>query len=160
MKSISIWKTTLFSLAAFCLLAIASCNKNDDAAQDRVEPILGTWQLTAATVDPPIDWFGNQASNLYAQLPPCATDDLMVIQRNGAVNFDSGKDKCDPNNPKTAFGKWVLGADEQMLFVTENGHTESWKILELTAQKMSCEYEEKDEDTGLTHTFFVSFTKK
>lgn len=164
MKSITFGKTALFSLAMLSLVFSTSCQKDKDdgpGTPDVAEMISGTWQMTALTVDPAIDWFGTgtQVHNIYAQLPTCVKDDLTVFNKNGTVSFDEGPTKCFPEDPQTTGGTWALSVDQKVLSVTQEGETESWEIGEINTNGMKFEYEETD-DNGLTYTFSVTFAKK
>lgn len=151
------------ALVALTLLSIVftSCEKDKDNKPDNVGLLTGkNWKMTAFTIDPAIDWFGNgtQVTNIYAQLPACAKDDLAVFNKNGTVNFDEGASKCSPNDPQTTSGTWAFNTDKTILSVTTEGETESWKILELKNDKMVIEYQEVED--GITYTLTGTFAKQ
>ena len=159
MNSISF--RSLFSLMGVCVLLLASgCKKDDDEATPDKTKLLtgGSWQLTAMTADPAIDWFGTPVTNVYAQLPACIKDDLTIFKTNGTVNYDEGPSKCNPNDPQTTTGTWAFNTNETILSITTDGETESWDISTLTGETFSAVYQIVQE--GVTYSFTVTFVKK
>ncbi len=157
MKTISL-KTLVVMLGA-CAIFATSCKDDDDATPDKTKQLTGgNWQLSAMTSDPAIDWFGTPVTNVYAQLPVCVKDDLTIFKSNGAVNFDEGTSKCEPNDPQTQTGTWAFNTDQTVLTLTRDGETESWDITELKGDTFKADYKVTEE--GITYTFSVVFVKK
>ena len=101
-------KTLAVLMTALTLLT-TSCKKDDDVAPDKTKILTsGSWQLSAMTVDPAIDWFGTPVTNVYSQLPACVKDDLAIFKTNGNVNYDEGASKCDPNDPQTSVDEMAV----------------------------------------------------
>ncbi len=160
MKTFFRLKTTFLALAVLSI-AFVSCEKDKDNKPDNTELLTGkNWKLTAFTIDPAIDWFGNGTlvTNIYAQLPTCAKDDLATFNKNGTVNFDEGATKCDPNDPQTTSGTWAFNTDKTIISVTTDGETESWKVLELKNDRLVIEYQEVED--GITYTLTGTFAKQ
>lgn len=163
MKTFFHLKTALLALALLSV-AFTSCKKDDkDNEPDKTSLLTDkSWKMTAATVDPAIDWFGSgtKVTNVYAQFPACVKDDLVIFKKNGTVNFDEGATKCEPNDAQTVNALWSLNPAETIISITQTGETESWKILELTNSKLVVEYEEYDEFEGITYTVTITNVKQ
>lgn len=161
MKTVFQFRTMLFALALVGI-AFTGCKKDKDETKADKTSMLAekNWKMTAATIDPAIDWFGNGTlvTNLYAQLPACAKDDLTTFRKNGTVAFDEGATKCEPNDPQTRSGLWNFNTDQTIVSVTEDGETDSWEIIELTKDKLKVDYTIVDE--GLTYTITSTFIKQ
>lgn len=148
-------------MAAFAmgsLLLTTACKKDDNKPSNTQLLTERPWKLTALTSDPAIDWFGASVTNVYAQLPACVKDDISVFKTNGIVNFDEGTSKCDPNDPQTVSGLWTFNTDETILSVTQDGETESWKVLDLKSGSVKVEYAYVFE--GITYTFTATYAKQ
>ena len=114
----------LASVMAILSIALASTScelfdKDDDKDEDSVKAkIVGTWQLKSLTCDPAIDWFGTTVTNVFAQLPACIKDDLVIIQNNNTYLEDEGASKCQNSDPQTVSGTWALNPAQTILSVT------------------------------------------
>ena len=154
----------LASVMAILSIALASTScelfdKDDDKDEDSVKAkIVGTWQLKSLTCDPAIDWFGTTVTNVYAQLPACIKDDLVIIQNNNTYLEDEGTSKCQNSDPQTVSGTWALNPAQTILSVSRDGDTESWNLSNLGKSEFTAEYE--IEDGGLTYTFNAVYVKK
>ncbi len=161
MKTVFQFRTMLFALALVGI-AFTGCKKDKDETKADKTGMLAekNWKMTAATIDPAIDWFGNGTlvTNLYAQLPVCTKDDLTIFRKNGTVAFDEGTAKCEPNDPQTRSGLWSFNTDQTIVSVTDDGETDSWEIIELTKEKLKVDYTIVDE--GLTYTITSTFMKQ
>ncbi len=155
-------KTVLFSIFFLCLIVVGtSCKKDDEDKTPDTRALItgGSWQLKALTVDPAIDWFGMPVNNLYAAFPACLKDDRTIFQVNGAVTFDEGPSRCEPEDPQTTSATWSLSPDRQTVTVTyPEGDVESWSIIELTNQLFIVDYTETIE--GVTYTFSGTYVKQ
>lgn len=156
---------TIFSLAKlaalgmFALLIATGCKKDDKPATDQTALLTGgSWQLSAMTVDPAIDWFGTPVTNVFSQLPACFKDDITIFKSNGTVNYDEGASKCSVNDPQTTSGTWAFNPEQTILSITSDGETTSWDITSLTSSTFKADYEVTEE--GITYTFSVAYTKK
>ena len=158
MKAIS-FRVLVTMLGAVALLSTTSCNNDDDAAPDKAKLLTGgSWQMTAMTVEPAIDWFGTPVKNVFPQLPACVRDDLAIFKTNGTVNYDEGASKCSPNDPQTTTGTWAFNTDQTILSITRDGESESWDITTLTKAEFKADYTVVED--GVTYTFSVIFVKK
>lgn len=160
MKTFFRVKTALVALTVMTI-AFTSCQKDKENKPDNAGLLTEkNWKLSAFTIDPAIDWFGNGTlvTNIYAQLPACAKDDLTIFNKNGVVNFDEGASKCDPNDPQTTTGTWAFNTDKTIISVTTDGSTQSWKVLELKGDRMMIEYQEVED--GITYTLTGTFAKQ
>lgn len=160
MKTFIRVKTALVALAVLSITFV-SCEKDKDNKPDNAGLLTEkNWKISAATIDPAIDWFGNGTlvTNLYAQWDPCSKDDLVIFSKNGTVKFDEGLTKCFPNDPQTVTGLWAFNTDKTVISITQDGDTESWEVVELTKDKMIVEYKEVNE--GITYTITGTFKKQ
>ena len=154
----------LASVMAILSIALASTScelfdKDDDKDDDSVKAkIVGTWQLKSLTCDPAIDWFGTTVTNVYAQLPACIKDDLVIIQNNNTYLEDEGTSKCQNSDPQTVTGTWALNPAQTILSVSRDGDTESWNLSNLGKSEFTAEYE--IEEGGVTYTFKAVYVKK
>jgi len=163
MFTIKTW-SRLASVMAILSIALASTScelfdKDDDDDKDGVKAkIVGTWQLKSLNCDPAIDWFGTTVTNVYAQLPACVKDDLVIIQGNNTYLEDEGNSKCQGSDPQTVSGTWALNPAQTILSVSRDGDTESWSLSNLGKSEFTAEYE--IEDGGVTYTFKAVYVKK
>ena len=145
----------LFLLVALTF-AFGACKKDDNNKSNREQLIEKNWRMTAVTTDPPINFGGIQFSDLYAQFQDCDKDDLLIFKTNGTVNYDEGATKCDPTDPQTTTGVWVLNTDETV--VTVDG--ESWTILEISDNRLKVKYTTDFFGNGVNSTITATFEKK
>ena len=144
----------LLALAAFAMLATASCKKDDDEPEDRTALLVNVnWRMTSLKADPPVIIFGIPISDLYAQFDACDKDDITIFKSDGKVNYDEGATKCDPTDPQTTTGTWVFNTDKTV--ITLDG--ESWTIEELTKSKLRVKYTEDLTGSGVKNTVFATF---
>lgn len=140
-------------------LALASCEKDKEEPINRENFLTqGSWQISALTVDPAIDWFGTQVTNVFAQMPACIKDNLTIFKNNGTTNYDEGPSKCDPNEPQTTTGTWSFNTNQTILSLTTDGETESWELSELTKDHISAQYQIIED--GITYTFLIQLNNK
>jgi len=143
-------KTIIFKLLPLMVvLAMASCKKDDPTTTELLIDSDG-WILVSMTVDPPIvdPISGTSITDFYAQMDACDKDDITIFQDNGTYITDEGATKCDPNDPQTETGTWVLSADEKT--ITIDG--ESWTIESLTKSSMRVTFPFDEPYTGITYT--------
>lgn len=158
MKTISL-KALAAALGIFALALTTGCKKDDDVQPDKIAMLTsGSWKLTAMTVNPAIDWFGEPTTNVFAKMPTCLKDDLTIFKSNGTITYDEGPSKCDPSDPQTSTGTWKVNDKQTILTVIADGETNVWDISSLTNDVFKAEYEIEEE--GETYTFTVSFSKK
>ena len=149
-------------LFSFVLLAIVfgACKKDPVVPQPEELLTNKSWIMTSMTVDPAIDWFGTgvKVSNIYAQLPSCAKDDLLLFEKNNLVKFDEGGTRCSTADPQTVTGSWTLSADKKTITVVEDGEAESWSIQTLTASDLALTFQV--EDGGIAYTLSIGYHKQ
>lgn len=161
MKTAFQFKGILFALALVAV-AFTGCKEDkDDTKADKTGMLVEKqWQLTAMTIDPAIDWFGNGTlvTNIFAQLPACAKDDVTIFRKNGTVAFDEGGSKCATNDPQTRSGLWTFDPNQTVISITEDGETDSWNILDFGNDRIKVEFTVEDE--GITYTLTSTYTTK
>lgn len=74
------------------------------------------WKLTAATVNPAFDYFGDkrQITNIYAGLAPCTLDDLYRYEKPNLFTITDGIIIC-PGNSQAGIFKWILSPNDSAL---------------------------------------------
>lgn len=163
MKTVFQLKTMIFAVALLGI-AFTGCKEDkEDTKADKTNQLVDKqWKATAITVDPAIDLFGTGTpiTNIYAQLPACSKDDLTVFRKNGTVAFDEGGSKCSNNDPQTVSGLWSFNTDQTVISITQDGETESWKILEFTNDRIKVEFTVDDDESGLTYTITSIYAKQ
>ena len=139
----------------FLLLAFASCKKDSLSKTDLLTDADG-WKMVSLTTDPAIvdPFTGTQITDLYAQFDACDKDDITTFSANGTFVSDEGATKCDPSDPQTTSGTWLLSADEKT--ITIDG--ESWTISELSKSTLRVTYPWVDNSSGITYTWTATFT--
>jgi hypothetical protein len=142
----------LFAATVLVASLFTSCKKDED----RTALLVGkNWKLSALTVDPAIDFFGVQISDLYAQFETCDKDDILTFEAGGTLTFDEGASKCDSSEPQTIAGTWAFNTDETIL--TVDGI--DWKIKSISGSKLVVSYEEDLLGTGVKNTITGTYTK-
>ncbi|WP_448530035.1 hypothetical protein [Raineya sp.] len=146
--------STLF-LALLILGGFSACKKKtkDPSPQEK---ILGKWRMTAWTL---------RASNsttvfdLYAITEPCEKDNYLEYKNGGVIVQNEGATKCSPSDPQEETGSYSLSADGKTLTITFGGNTTNFEVLELTTTTKKLKTTEVDNNTGITYTMEVSFSK-
>jgi hypothetical protein len=138
-------------LTLVAIFALASCSKDDDPSTVELLKSDKGWILTALVTDPAYDIFGTQVTDLYAQFEACAKDDLYFFQDDNKYLFDEGATKCDPTDPQTDTGTWLLSTDEKVM--TVDG--ESWDIIEINKNTLKVKYVYSE--GGLNYTWTSTF---
>lgn len=162
MKTITRMKYVMFPLALAGLLFTTACNKDDENATPDKTGLLTahSWVIQDLTVSPAYDWFGdgNPITDIYSLFPVCALDDFTTFQTDGKAIFNEGAKKCFSEDPQTRTGSWAWQDNETAIAVTENGETEKWKLVKLTATELAAEFTVTED--GVAYTFTSSYKKK
>jgi hypothetical protein len=157
-------------------LMVTSCKKDEEAtattptttpAPTKTELLTGkNWKVTAATVDPAIDWNGNGTlvTDVYSQLEPCDQDDLTKFNTNFTVTEDEGAIKCDPAAPQTTNNAtWAWNTNETILTIDDDGTgpliADSFNVLELTATTFRAKQTLTGGDST-NYVFTITWTKQ
>lgn len=147
-------------LLAFPLL-MTQCSKdddNDDNNQTPSELIIGSWQVTADVVSPPIDLGGGPVSDLYAILDPCDKDDLYIIKANGVGEFNEGASKCDPADPQSEPFSWSLQSNGTVLVISDGSTSVNFQVAQLNQTTMKLVITENI--LGTTYTETITYTRR
>lgn len=155
-------------------LVVTGCKKDEEAAATttptptptKTELLTGkNWKITAATIDPAIDWNdnGTLVTDIYAQLAPCEQDDLTKFNTNFTVTEDEGAIKCDSLAPQTTnTAIWAWSTNETVLTIDNDGTgpntPDSLDVLELTATKFKAN-QTLTLDT-VNYVFTITLTKQ
>ncbi len=154
-------------LLAFTMLLLGSCAKETvyiDPAADQSFSLGGTsWNLVAATS---YFYFGQEKfdMDLYALMPTCAKDDLMIFNKDNTIIGSYGSLRC--GNESTAypdFGTWKLSSDKKTLEISSRAFnvvgTDMLKceVLALNENNLQIRYETTA--NGLTSTTTSSYKR-
>lgn len=127
MKNLSLLSILAFAVGIFVL---ASCKKDDDSPKDLLTG-QSCWKVV------------KQESRLSATDPweaevvePCSADDCLNFSDDGNFSSDEGATKCDPSDPETTTGTYVLSEDGKTLTLTEDGISLPFVVTELTSTKL------------------------
>jgi len=142
-------------LSVFCFsILFTSCQKVDEPIIEltNADLILGTWKMTAATIDPPQFTTG---SDFMATLDECETDNTFLYEEGTSLKVDEGVSKCNSGDLQTQVGTYVFNPDETILSTTINGEQLSSDIIEITESELifSRIVEFNNSDVTLTFTF-------
>ncbi len=163
----------IFTTAGFCFLLIGSvlltsCKKDEDEPAPEPAPIPLTntqkltgknFKLTAMTVNPGINLGTVVITDIYAQIPSCAQDDLMNFNSNGTYTDDEAASKCDPADPQTTTGTWVWNTNETVLTITETGSSPT-SLTVITNDGTTLKGTMSEVDNGTTYVYTITYTKQ
>lgn len=158
--------TTVRLLLLIPLVTLISCGKDDNPGPPVPAPTKTqllterTWRLTDYTADPAYPVNGNPTTNLFAQLPQCAIDNIYIYtavnstDTTGVAKHDEGLTKCQSTQPQTIIGSWSFNPDYSKFRETFNGQTGEANILELTSTtfKVSTQVTENNVTYTMTQT--------
>lgn len=126
---------SLLLLLAVASLSIVACKDDEKSNADKLTA-ASCWKLskTEGYVAATDTWTNTPIDD-------CSKDDCIVFNSIGTVTFDEGATKCDPADPQTGSGTWVLSADGTTLTVIDNGGASSFSgtITEFTDSKLVVE---------------------
>lgn len=149
-------KTLLVALFAFPL--VVACKKEEEKPKSRTELLTEkNWQVRAATSDPALPLGGTLVTDVYAQLPACAKDDIERFDKPNIYKDDQGSNRCDPSAPQTATGTWVISPDDSRITITESAGSYSYEILELNDNTLKVRY--PTVLNGITYNITATYNK-
>ncbi|MCB0519213.1 MAG: lipocalin family protein [Lewinellaceae bacterium] len=128
-------KNYFLYLAAIAVVSFASCSKDDASVADLLKSDKG-WVLKSLVSDPAINILGVQVTDVFAQYDNCFKDDITFFKDDNKVVFDEGATKCDPSDPQTTSGTWLLSSDEKVLTVDDD----SQDILEISNSTLKVKF--------------------
>lgn len=136
------------------LLFLSSCSEN----KSNSELILGDWQVTALTVDPPQIENGVVITDLYAQMEDCDKDNYYSFNSNNTYKFDQGTIICDSLEPQNISGNWNFLNDETELQLIYQSDTILYTLIDLDEELLKMSYSGRDSN-NILHTLTVTFEK-
>ncbi|RYF84806.1 MAG: hypothetical protein EON98_08220 [Chitinophagaceae bacterium] len=100
-------RTTIF---AFCMIVMGCSGK----AQSANAIVNHKWILVSAKTAEPTDLNnrGSKSTDLFAQYPPCSTDDIYHFKEKGVFVSDENKDICQL--PATHTGSWKISGKDSI----------------------------------------------
>jgi hypothetical protein len=161
-------KKTIYLLGIILMSSVMlnSCKKKSDddstPTPAKSELIVGTWVMSAMTIDPPIDFFGTPISDLYALFDACEKDDEYTMNKDKSYVFTSGTLKCDPSEPDIQDeGTWSLNADNTVLTtISSSGGTDQVNVKSLSSSTAVFTFTELDSASNVTYTYTQTLKKK
>ena len=130
---------TIFGLSLFSILLLASCAKEKDEPQKKLDDYellwLAPWKMNSVTVDPGLD-FGNGVivRDFFAQLEACQKDNIKKYESLYVIH-DEGVLKCDPNHPQSESFLWTFSEDTRELTELTSPPTK-YNIIKLTETEL------------------------
>lgn len=120
-------KQILFYLL-FLTTILFACKKDPADSRSSLLTDADCWALTK------VEFFDSTAQAWKSfSLDDCLTENCWRYHEDGTLTFDNGAQKCDPSEPQTAAGTWVVSQNGKTLELTLSGYgSESYEILELT----------------------------
>ena len=109
-------------------------------SQTKTEMLTGKdWKLTAATVNPAYDYFGQQRriNDIYASLAPCVKDDIFRYETPNVFIISDGQMPCGGIVTAGTF-KWAFNNDETSLtqLFNSNAPDKTYTIEALSSDKL------------------------
>ena len=146
------------ALAASLLLM--SCEKNPTGPASVKDLLVDkNWKWISATINPGINVSGVVVTDWYAQMGQCAKDGTTRFSANGTYTDDEGPTKCDPADPQTVSGTWVLNPGETILTMTVTGGApQSSDIESLTATSAVLSITTSNWSDGLSRKMTIGLT--
>ena len=90
-------------------LTLSCLKSKDDETTHNYHPIVGTWNMVACSVSPPIDFY-------YDNLRPCQKDDLETFYSDYSYLYDEGPTKCNWSDPQIPLkGSWSVSGNKLLL---------------------------------------------
>jgi hypothetical protein len=122
---------SLLTLMAFVagIFVLASCKK-DDSPKDLLTG-QSCWKIVKqeSRADATAAWATDVAES-------CTADDCTSFTTDGKTSTDEGATKCEPTDPQSSTGTYVLSEDGKTLTVTEDGFSLPFVVEELTSKKL------------------------
>mgnify|MGYP006995651492 FL=1 len=119
---------TLSLLTLIVVIMMSSCKKDDETKTDVEYLSVGNWKTTACTVNPGIEMEdGTIITDIYNStragigIPECSKDNLNSFIIDGEYIVDEGAMKCEPDDPQTISGTWILSVDGKTITITYDG---------------------------------------
>ena len=144
-------------LSIFCFsILFTSCKKDEPVIElTNADLILGTWSMTAATIDPPQFTTGD---DYYATLSDCEKDNSFTYEEGTTMKIDEGATKCNANTLQTQVGTYAFNPAETILSTNINGEELSMDIIEMSNSEMITSRKETSNNQEVTLTF--TYTKQ
>ncbi|MFN0215458.1 MAG: lipocalin family protein [Saprospiraceae bacterium] len=126
MKNLSFLTILAFSAGIFVL---ASCKK-DDSSKDLLTG-QSCWKIVKqeSRIDSSDPWTTDVTES-------CIADNCLSFSADGKTSTDEGATKCDPADPQTLAGTYVLSEDGKTLTITQDGFSLPFVVEELTSSKL------------------------
>lgn len=109
------------------VFAFSSCKKDDSPADLLTGP--SCWKTVKSEIR------DSGSTTWVDDSDACSTDDCSSFS-NGTYSFDEGATKCDPSDPQSSTGTYVLSDDGKTLTVSEGGFSLPFTVEELTSKKL------------------------
>jgi Tol biopolymer transport system component len=131
---------SFISIFTICLIT-ESCKKNDAP----VNSIVGKWKTTGYTYD---------GKDLYGTLRACETDNIITFTSDQKVIVDEGPTKCDPSDPQTTSGTYLLSNDNKTVTISQDGSSSTvFNIITLNSTTLTIHDPDAKEVTTLTRIY-------
>ncbi|MPR36133.1 hypothetical protein [Salmonirosea aquatica] len=150
---------SLGALLFVSLLTLNACktDKSEVKPDDGVPVFVDKkWATVSSTVSPKIDLDGDGTpdEDLFAPVPDCEKDDMILMQRDGKYFLDNGEKKCNATDPASEqLGTWKYTAATKTILISDTeGNEQHWLVLESTATRLKMQNTTAIQDTNYTLT--------
>ena len=124
------------------ILSLGSCKKDKSEVDPDGTPVFvdKKWATVSSTVSPKIDIDGDGTpdEDLFAPVPECEKDDMILMQRDGKYFLDNGAKKCSATDPDSEqLGTWKYTAATKTILISDTeGNEQHWLVLESTNTRL------------------------
>ena len=124
--------THLLLFLALAAISFSACKKDSDP-----EDLLtgkSCWVMVKSEVL-------NTSTNQWEEdiIEACSQDDCSNFNTDKTFTVDEGSTKCDPDDPQSTSGTWLLSEDGKTLTITEDNVSLPFTVTELSSSKMVLE---------------------
>lgn len=160
-------KLILICLAATTLFN--GCKKDEPAAaaattDAKTDLLCGkNWMLTAFTVNPGIDYYGNGIifTNLMGTLQPCEINNIVSFTTAHAYTIDEGATKCTSGAPQTfESGTWAFNGDQSHLLMTNTANSVTTDFTLVALNATTAQISQSLTVGATTYVYTKTFTKQ
>jgi hypothetical protein len=144
----------VLTIVFFLTIILFSCDKDEKEVTDRSQLLTSrTWKTTAATIDPALDFNGDEITDLYNDFyDNCVNDNTYSFTTNGIIVIDEAGSKCEATDPQTNSGTWSFNGDKTVLTISVGTSTTAYRIIDFNKNAFKVSFTERVGTTSYTIT--------
>ena len=129
--AMKVLRIIVFLCTVGIVMLLVSCVDDEPSFVTTAELISGNTQngrsyfIRSAEIDIP-------ELNGTLVLDECVTDNTIIYYPNGRYEQNEGPTKCNPEDLPGLVGEWTLSSGETQMFITIDGVTELWEIIQVS----------------------------